>query len=117
MGRLILLQLLDRQHLKTNRMRFVHYGARGRVHSIRRQQYGQITDEFERVLERDCNTLLWLLTPGCTEEVQPVDAGYGRFVKVYMVQGLDEWLLNGDNAELWEPFKPTTSDRRISITQ
>ena len=58
------------------------------------------TDEFKRVLKRDCNTLLWLWPPGCTNEVQPVDAGFGRLVVVYVAQTLDELLLNGDNVEL-----------------
>ena len=43
--------------------------------------------------------------------------GYGRLVKVYVAQALDEWLLNGDDVELWESNKLTASDRRILITQ
>ena len=46
------------------------------------------------------------------DEVQPVDAGYGRLVKVDMAQALDEWLLNGDNIEMWKPNTLTASERR-----
>ena len=79
--------------------------------------YGQTTDEFKRALSEKCNTLLWLLPPKCTDEVQPVDAGYGKLFKVYVGQALDKWLLDGDNVEKWESNKLTASDRRILITQ
>lgn len=79
--------------------------------------HGQTTDEFKRILKEECNTLLRLLPPGCTDEVQPVDAGCGRLAKVYVAQGLDEFLLGGDNVEQWESNKLTSSDRRILITQ
>ena len=79
--------------------------------------YGQTTDEFKRVLKEECNTLLWLLPPKCTDEVQLVDAGYGKLFKVYVGKALDAWLLNGDNVEKGESNKLTASDRRILITQ
>ena len=79
--------------------------------------YGQTTDDFKRALSEKCNTLLWLLPPKCTDEVQPVDAGYGKLFKVYVGQALDRWLLDGDNVEKWESNKLTASDRRILITQ
>ena len=46
-----------------------------------------------------------------------MDIDYGRLVKVYVAQALDEWLLSGDNVELWESNKLTAFDRRIFITQ
>ena len=78
--------------------------------------YGQTTEDFKRVL-KECNMLLWLLPPKCTDEVQPVDAGYGRLFKVLVGKSLDAWLLNGDNIERWESNKLTASDRRVLITQ
>ena len=36
---------------------------------------------------------------GYTDEVQPVDAGYGKLVKVHVVKALDAGLLDGDNVE------------------
>ena len=78
--------------------------------------YGQTTEDFKRVL-KECNTLLWLLPPKCTDEVQPVDAGYGRLFKVLVGKSLGAWLLNGDNVERWKSNKLTASDRRVLITQ
>ena len=77
--------------------------------------YGQTTYEFKRVLKEECNTLLWLLPPKCTDEEQPVDAGYGKLFNVYVGKALDAWLLNGDNVEKWESNKLTASDRRILL--
>ena len=79
--------------------------------------YGQTTDEFKRALSEKCNTLLWLLPPKCTDEVQPGNAGYGKLFKVYVGQALDKWLLDGDNVEKWASNKLTASDRRILIMQ
>ena len=78
--------------------------------------YGQTTEDFKRVL-KESNTLPWLLPPKCTDEVQPVDAGYGRLFKVLVGKSLDAWLLNGDNVERLESNKLTASDRRVLITQ
>ena len=78
--------------------------------------YGQTTDEFKHPSKDEGNTLLWFLPPGCTDEVQPVDAGYGRLVKVHVGKALNVWLLNGDNVETWESNKLTSSGR-ILITQ
>lgn len=79
--------------------------------------HGQTTDEFKSVLMEKCNTLLWLLPTKCTDEVQPVDAGYGRLFKVYVGKFLDKWLLEADHVELWESNKLTASQRRVLITQ
>ncbi|CAN0033077.1 unnamed protein product, partial [Pylaiella littoralis] len=79
--------------------------------------HGQTTEEFRRILKQDCNTLLWLVPPRCTDEVQPVDAGYGRLFEVYVRKELDVFLPEGDNVERWESNKLTASDRRILLTQ
>ena len=60
--------------------------------------HGQTTEEFEKYLMEGCNTLLGLLPPGCTDEVQSVDAGYGRLVKL-VGKGLEAWHEEGDNVE------------------
>ena len=78
--------------------------------------YGPTTDEFKRVLKKECDTLLWLLPPKCTDEVQPVNADYGKLFKIYVGKALDGWLPNGVNVEKWESNKLTASDRRILIT-
>ena len=61
--------------------------------------------------------LLWHLPAGCTDEVQPIDAGYGRLLKVYTGQALDEWLGHGENLQKWECNALTASERRVLITK
>ena len=77
---------------------------------------GQTTGEFKKKLKEGCNTLLWLLPPGCTEEVQPVDAGFGRLVKLEVEKALEAWLEKGDNVGTWDTNKLFASDRRILLT-
>ena len=79
--------------------------------------HGQTTEEFKTYLHKFCNTLLWHLPAGCTDEVQPIDAGYGRLLKVYTGQALDEWLGHGENLQKWECNALTASERRVLITK
>ena len=53
--------------------------------------------------------------PNETGQVQPIDRGMGRQIKVYLGQLLDEWLDDEDNLEKWESNKLTASDRRILL--
>ncbi|CAB1096612.1 unnamed protein product [Ectocarpus sp. CCAP 1310/34] len=50
-----------------------------------------------------------------TDEVQPVDAGAGRFLKVEVGRQMDIWLDQSDNLERWETASLTASDRRVLI--
>ena len=77
----------------------------------------QTTDEVKRILHEECNTLLWLLPPGTTDELQPVDAGYGRLLKVEAGKELDEWLGKDDNLSQWETSALSAGKRRILLTQ
>ena len=38
------------------------------------------------------NTLIWNFPPGCTDEVQPVDAGFGQQVKCEIGHQQQKWL-------------------------
>ena len=53
--------------------------------------------------------------PNETDQVQPIDRGMGRQIKVYLGQLLEEWLDDEDNLEKWESNKLTASDRRILL--
>ena len=68
-----------------------------------------------QVLLDECQTHSHMLPPGKTDEVQPVDDGMGRQVKIYMGQFQDTWLENDDNLELWESNQLTASNRRVLI--
>ena len=56
----------------------------------------QTADEFKSMLMQQCNSLLWLLSAGCKDEIQPIDAGYGPLFEVHAGKALDKWLLDAD---------------------
>lgn len=53
--------------------------------------------------------------PNKTDQVQPIDRGLGRLLKVYMGQEMDTWLEDDDNLYKWEGNLLRASDRRILI--
>eukprot|EP00966_Prymnesium_polylepis_P102476 2373862-Prymnesium_polylepis.1 len=55
------------------------------------------------------------LPPNETDQVQPIDRGLGRQVKIYLGQQMDEWLDDDDNLAKWEDGTLTSSDRRILL--
>ncbi|CAB1120007.1 unnamed protein product [Ectocarpus sp. CCAP 1310/34] len=75
--------------------------------------HAQTTDEFKKFLRGECNTLLRLLPPKLTDELQQVDAGYGRLLKVEVGNELDEFLGHEENLCLWEANKLSAGARRI----
>ena len=79
--------------------------------------HAQTTDAFKEFLSERCNTLAWYFPANNMDEVQPVDAGVGRMLKVEVGRQLDIWLGQADNLEKWESNKLTASDRRVLITQ
>ena len=66
---------------------------------------------------KECNTLVWHYPGGCTDALQPIDAGLGALIKVEVGRQLDIWLENGDNVERWESNALTASDRRVLLTK
>ena len=79
--------------------------------------HAQTTDAFKEFRSEHCNTLAWYFPANKTDQVQPVDAGVGRMLKVEVGRQLDIWLGQADNLEKWESNKLTASDRRVLITQ
>jgi hypothetical protein len=57
------------------------------------------------------------LPPNETDQVQPIDRGLGRQVKIYSTLGnkMDEWLDDDDNLSEWEDNTLTASGRRILL--
>ena len=78
--------------------------------------HGQMMEEFIKYLLNFCNTLLWLLPSGCTDEVQPIDVGYERLLKVQSGKRLDERVDVGQNLDEWASGKFPASGRRILLT-
>lgn len=56
------------------------------------------------------------LPAGCTDEVQPIDAGVGRLLKTYIGDELDMWLAEPANLQEWVVGVPA-SKRRILLTK
>ena len=55
------------------------------------------------------------LQPNETDQVQPIDRGLGRHIKIYMGECMDDWLDTEDNITKWEENQLTASDRRILL--
>ena len=55
------------------------------------------------------------LPPNETDQVQPIDRGEGRQIKIYMGQEEDDWLEDDNNLQKWENNELTASDRRILL--
>ena len=72
---------------------------------------------YELVLEvfSQANILIWLIVPGCTDLIQPIDAGIGRSIRIYVGHVLDRWLSIDDNLDEWEE-KLSASDRQVMMT-
>jgi hypothetical protein len=72
---------------------------------------------FEDVLVifGSANILVWFCVPGCTDLIQPIDAGIGRSIRIYVGHALDKWLSIEENFDLWED-KLSCKDRRIMMT-
>jgi hypothetical protein len=54
---------------------------------------------------------------GKTDQVQPIDRGLGRYIKIIMGQEEDTWLEDDVNLTKYENNELTASDRRILIAQ
>lgn len=61
------------------------------------------------------NILVWFCVPGCTDLIQPIDAGIGRSIRIYVGHDLDKWLSVDENLEAWED-RLSAKDRRILMT-
>ena len=58
---------------------------------------------------------LHLLPRGKTDFAQPIDAGFGRVIKLYMGEEMEKWLDDDDNLERWESNALSASHRRILL--
>ena len=68
-------------------------------------------------MKKACNSLVWYYPVGCTDALQPIDAGLGALIKVEVSKQLDIWLENGDNLERLESNALPASDRRVLLTR
>ena len=78
--------------------------------------HGQTTEKCKAYM-KECNSLVWHYPGGCTDALQPIDAGLGALIKVEVGKQLDIWLENGDNLKRWKSNALTASDRRVLLTR
>ena len=52
-------------------------------------------------LRDECQLESCFVPPNKTDQVQPVDRGFGQHIKLYMGQEMDEWLEDEANLERW----------------
>lgn len=90
----------------------MHYRSRHTGTAVR-----STTNEFKRFLHNKRKTLLWLLPTGTADDLQPVDAGYERFLKVKAGNELDKWLGQEDNLLQWETNALSAGKRRVLLTR
>ena len=74
-------------------------------------------DKFKEYIKKECNSLVWLYPGGCTDALQPIDAGLGALIKVEVGKHLDLWRGNGTNLGRWESNALTASDRLVLLTK
>ena len=56
-----------------------------------------------------------VFVPGCNDLIQPIDAGIGRPIRIYVGHALDRWLSIDDNLDMWEG-KLKASEQRLMMT-
>ena len=78
----------------------------------------QTTPEFKAYLLEHCNCYVHNLLPGNTDEIQVVDAGFGRLIKHYANEAASEWLDDDGNWDKWTSKDDlTASERRVRMTE
>ena len=91
----------------------VNRGVRQRERAVA----NTLGDKFKAYIKKECNSLVWLYSGGCTDALQLIEAGRGALIKVEVGRQLDLWLENGDNLERWESNALTASERRVFLTK
>ena len=72
--------------------------------------------EFSKLLDKLCNADFWSLLAGNTDEIQVVDAGFGKLVKAETEEVLTDWLKDDTNYEEWIGGRMSASRKRIMMT-
>ena len=72
--------------------------------------------KFHDTCRHELNATVYLLPENHTDKIQPIDAGFGKMLKIKIGQEMDKWLEEKDNLELWHD-KITARQRRILMTK
>ena len=71
---------------------------------------------FTKLLDSVCSADMWNLLAGNTDEIQVVDAGFGRLVKRETEEVVDEWLKVEENFAEWSDGRMSASRKRVLFT-
>ena len=72
--------------------------------------------EFLKLLDKLCSCDVWNLLAGNTDEIQVVDAGFGKLVKHLAEEEACDWMGIDDNWAEWTGPRITASRKRILLT-
>ena len=79
----------------------------------------QVKDQFKSAV-RKLNGIVYYGPANATDQWQPIDKGYGYLMKNKIRQMQEDWLMEGDNIDIWHgnsEQKLTVGQRRILLTQ
>jgi len=75
----------------------------------------QCEDDYINFLRDKCATDDHKVPANKTDQVQPVDRGLGRQIKLYLGEELEDWLEDETNMKKWEEGTLTASEKRIMM--
>ena len=76
----------------------------------------QQSKTFHQACRNEINASVYMLPENHTDEIQPVDAGCGKMMKVKIAAEMERWLEEEQNLEKWHD-KLSARDRRILMTK
>ena len=76
----------------------------------------QQSKTFHQACRNEINASVYMLPENHTDEIQPVDAGCGKMMKVKIAAEMERWLEEEHNLEKWHD-KLSARDRRILMTK
>lgn len=79
-------------------------------------QTKQTNPEFCKLLSKMCSADVWNLLANNTDEIQVVDAGFGKLVKGEADEILNDWLEDEAHFEEWMGGRMTASRKRVLMT-
>ena len=72
--------------------------------------------QFSKLLSELCSADFWSLLANNTDEIQVVDAGFGKLVKFETEEIVTDWLKDDTNFEEWQGGRMSASRKRILMT-
>ena len=79
-------------------------------------QTSKVNSEFSKLLDKQCRADFWSLLANNTDEIQVVDAGFGKLTKGETEEVLTDWLKEEKNYEERIAGRMSASRKRILMT-